>query len=642
MHPFPEDDRIAYEPPPDNVSGAVITGFMRDLGVSRLEELHALVRRDPDTFWTAVLADLGWAWREPPHRLTDLTAGKPWAKFFPGATTNVVDNLFRLPDDAVALDWHGEDGDRRTFTTSAWRSFALRLAAGLRRAGIGQGDRVGLLMPMVPETAAVFVALAALGAVCVPIFSGYGVPAVVSRLNDSNARMLITADGFFRRRREIALLDVALESVRGAPSVTDIVVVPRLGRSLPAGVMPFSALMGDDEATVAAVAADHPLMLIYTSGTTGKPKGTVHTHAGFPVKAAQDLRHCFDLRRGETLFWLTDMGWMMGPWSILGSGIIGATNVMYEGTPDTPHPGRLWEICETSRVNVFGLSPTVIRSLMPHGGAPVAERDLSSLRVLGSSGEPWDPASWRWYFSQVGGGRLPVINYSGGTEISGGILGSHVTLPMKPCAFHGPVPGMSVEILDSAGSPVDGAGTGDLAIAEPWVGMTQGFWGDRDRYLETYWSKVPDVWLHGDAVMRDDDGFWYVLGRSDDTINTAGKRVSPAEAESAALSHPAVSEAAAIGVPDPVKGEVMVLFVTLGGIVPSEADVKEDIGRQLEWHLGKSLRPKAIHVVAELPHTRSGKIVRRAVRASFLGLPLGDVSTLENPSCLADFAGLSG
>ena len=310
------------------------------------------------------------------------------------------------------------------------------------------------------------------------------------------------------------------------------------------------------------IAGNDPYMVIYTSGTTGKPKGAVHVHAGFPIKAAHDLAYMFDLHAGERIFWLTDLGWMMGPWLIGGGLLLGATIVIFEGTPDYPNPDRLWEIAERHDVNVLGLAPTAIRALMSQGNDWVEQHDLSSLRVLGSTGEPWNPVPWQWYFEQIGKSKLPIINYSGGTETGGGIVGCVTVQPIRSCAFSGPVPGMAADVVDDNGKPVRGA-VGELAVRQPWVGMTRGFWHDDDRYLDTYWSRFPGTWMHGDWAEVDADGFWYIRGRSDDTLKVAGKRIGPAEVESAAVAHEAVQEAAAIGVPDELKGESVVVFAVL-------------------------------------------------------------------------------
>jgi acetyl-CoA synthetase len=386
---------------------------------------------------------------------------------------------------------------------------------------------------------------------------------------------------------------------------------------------------------------ESPLLLIYTSGTTGKPKGAIHVHAGFPLKAAQDMAHGFDVGEGDVVFWYTDIGWMMGPWLIFGSLLHGATMVLYEGTPDTPGPDRLWRMVAEHRVTMLGVSPTLIRALMGAGPELPGRHDLSSLRVLGGTGEPWNPEPFLWYFQQVGGGRIPVVNYTGGTEISGGILCGNVIRPLRPCSFAGPLPGMAAEVLDDQGRSVREE-VGELAVRRPWPGMTRGFWGSRDRYLEAYWSRFPDVWVHGDWAYVADDGLWYVLGRSDDTIKVAGKRLGPAEVESVLVGHPTVAESAAVGVPDELKGEVVVCFVVLRPGVESSAVLAEELKDLVAGALGKPLRPRAVEFVGELPKTRNAKILRRVVKAVYLGLEPGDLSSLENPTALEAIGAVRG
>jgi len=373
-----------------------------------------------------------------------------------------------------------------------------------------------------------------------------------------------------------------------------------------------------------------PYMIIYTSGTTGRPKGAVHVHGGFPVKGAQDLAHCFDLTAGECLFWFTDLGWMMGPWAISGALLLGARLVLYEGTPDYPGPDRLWSIVERHGVTHLGLSPTVIRALMAHGIDPVRAHDRSSLRVLGSTGEPWNPEPWWWYLREVGEGRCPIVNYSGGTEVSGGILAGNLLTPIRPCSFGGPNVGTAADVVDAEGRSVRGA-VGELVIRAPLPGMTRGFWNDPERYVETYWSRFPGIWVHGDWAEVDADGYWYIHGRSDDTLKVAGKRVGPAEVESAAVGHPAVMEAAAVGLPHDVKGETIAVFCVLGRGETDDPQLRADIAARVVSELGKALRPEVVEVVPALPKTRSGKIMRRVVRAAYLGLDPGDVSALDDP-----------
>ena len=377
-------------------------------------------------------------------------------------------------------------------------------------------------------------------------------------------------------------------------------------------------------------------MIIYTSGTTGKPKGAVHVHGGFPVKAAQDLAHCFDLQESDVIFWMTDLGWMMGPWLIAGGLMLGATIVLYDGTPDFPDASRVWSMVERHRITHLGISPTAIRALMRSGEEPVRKHDRSSLFLLGSTGEPWNPDPWWWYFRTVGESRCPIVNYSGGTEIGGGILGCTTWTPIQPGSFTGPCPGMDADVVDDQGKPVRGQ-VGELVIRKPWPGMTRGFWKDRDRYLETYWRRWEGIWYHGDWARIDDLGFWYIEGRSDDTLKIAGKRVGPAEVESAAVAHPSVSEAAAIGIPHELKGEAIVVFAILRpGHVASD-DLARSISDTIAEHLGKPLRPERVRFVTQLPKTRNAKILRRVIRGAYLGkTDLGDLSSLENPAAVEE------
>jgi acetyl-CoA synthetase len=380
--------------------------------------------------------------------------------------------------------------------------------------------------------------------------------------------------------------------------------------------------------------AEDVLMIIYTSGTTGKPKGAVHTHCGFPVKAAQDLRHAMDLKPEDTLYWMTDMGWMMGPWEVFGVLLNGATMLFYDGGPDYPDVGRVWALVERHHITHLGVSPTLIRVLKRFGEGPVCSHDLTSLRMVCSTGSPWDPESWKWLFSTVLEGRKPIFNYSGGTEISGGILGGNLFSPLKPCAFAGPVLGMDVDVVDDQGRSLRGA-VGELVIRQPWIGMTRGFWNDQERYLETYWRRFPGVWVHGDFAAVDEDGLWYILGRSDDTIKVAGKRLGPAEVEAILNAHPAVTESAAIGVPHPIKDQEVVAFCVLKpDRVPNEA-LRKELLELVTQELGKPLRPREIKFVAALPKTRNAKVMHRVIRAAYLDQPLGDLSSLEDPQTVA-------
>lgn len=636
---------VVWRPTPEQILSSNLYRFMARHGIATYDELLRRSVDDIEWFWDAVVRDLGIAWYRPYERVLDTSRGIPWARWFVGGQLNLANDCVdkhvgTRRRNQVAVIWEGEEGAVRKLTYRDLYVESNRLAHGLRRLGIGRGDRVGLFLPMIPETVIAILAVAKVGAIFTPIFSGFAPQAVTTRLQDSEARLLITADGFYRRGQPVAMKEAADEAAAASPSVEHVLVVRRLGISVPwheGRDVAWDELVAGQpgEYPTAWMDAEDPFMLIYTSGTTGKPKGAVHVHAGFPLKATQDIAHAFDLKEPDILFWFTDIGWMMGPWLIFGTLMLGSTMLLYDGAPDHPGPDRLWSLVERHGVTHLGLSPTVIRALMAHGEAPVRRHDLSSLRVLGSTGEPWNPDPYMWYFRHVGGGRCPIINYSGGTEISGGIVGATVLQPLKPTSFTGPIPGMAADVVDDEGRPVRGR-VGELVIRKPWPGMTRGFWRDPGRYLQTYWSRWPDVWVHGDWASIDEDGFWYIHGRSDDTIKIAGKRVGPAEIESALVAHPAVAEAAAIGVPHPVKGEGVVAFVILRpGHEPSE-ELRQALKEQVAAQLGKALRPEDVKFVTQLPKTRNAKIMRRVIRARYLGQSPGDLSALENPEAVEE------
>ena len=618
--------------------------FVRQVGQRDLEAVQARAERDPAWFWGAAAQDLALTWQRPFREVLDARRGPEWSRWWIGGSFDyaraAVEPRAERDPDGLALTWEGEDGEIRRLSNAELRAEVERTAAMLAGQGIGSGDRVGIFLPMLVETVVAVLALARLRAIFTPIFSGYAAPAVASRLADCGAKVLITADGTHRRGSIVPLKQTADAAVEAVPSVERVLVIRRLGEALPGvpwdasrdrwwhealadpGIPPLGPATDTDPET--------PYMIIYTSGTTGRPKGAVHVHGGFPIKGAQDLAHCFDLGVGDTLFWFTDLGWMMGPWAISGALLLGASLLIYEGVPDHPGPDRLWAMVARHRVTHLGLSPTVIRALMGHGTEPLDGHDRSSLRVLGSTGEPWNPEPWWWYFSNVGNGRCPVINYSGGTEVSGGIVSGNPLTPIKPTSFGGPNVGTAADVIGPDGSSVRGQ-VGELVIRQPLPGMTRGFWNDPDRYVETYWSRLPGVWVHGDWAIVDEDGYWYIQGRSDDTLKVAGKRVGPAEVESAAVAHPAVLEAAAIGVPHDVKGEAIVVFCVLRKGETDDDGLRAAIGVRVVAEMGKALKPEAVVVVPELPKTRSGKVMRRVARAAYLGTDPGDLSALDNP-----------
>jgi len=647
---FGANRQAAWFPNPDYVRGSHLEALARALGIAidpaapetGYAELYQLSINDPEKFWRMTLDLLGVEWFTPYTRVVDTSAGVQWPSWFVGGRLNLTHNAVhrharsaRAPE--AAIIWEGEDGAVATLSYDDLARAVGRAANALNRLGVKAGDRVGIFMPMLAETAVAALAIAQIGAILIPIFSGYGAEAAALRLRDADAKLLITADGFWRRGQRVDLLATARAAAELAGCVKQIVAVRRMSPDRPlAGALAWDQLVGveSDQAPVASMASMDPFMIIYTSGTTGRPKGAVHYHAGFPLKGAQDMAHLFDVRSGERIFWFTDMGWMMGPWLIVGALTLGATAFLYEGAPDFPAPDRIWSMIARHRVTHLGISPTLVRALIPSGPEHLSRHDLSSLRILGSTGEVWNPEAWNWLFEHAGDKRIPIINYSGGTEIAGGLLGCVVMRPIKPCGFNSAVPGINAAALDENGRPVTGS-VGELAALNIWPGMTKGFWNDRERYLDAYWRRFEGVWVHGDWALRDADGDWLLLGRSDDTLKIAGKRLGPAEVESAAGEIPEVKESAAIGVPHATKGEAPVLFVVLKPDAVASARLAGRIADKVAEALGKPLRPQAVHFVADLPRTRNAKIMRRVVRAVHLGKDPGDLSALENANALA-------
>ena len=630
---------VVWQPPPERLERANLTRLLRRFGCERYAELHRISVEDPERFWPEVVDDLGLEFSQPWERVRDVSDGIEWARWFVGGRLNLAHNCVHRwaagprADDpaAVAL---GEDGTREEITWRELSDEAARLAVALASAGIGEGDAVGIFLPMHWRVAAASHALAHLGAVQVPIFSGFAAPAIAARLADAKAKAVLTADGSYRRGQVVRMKDVLDEALRDAPTVTHTFVWRRLGLDDVRLVAGRDRDWDEETARVtgelapAEVDSEAPYLLAYTSGTTGRPKGAVHVQGGFLVSIAKEIAYQADVHEGERVHFSTDMGWIMGPWTVVGAGAVGATVVYAEGAPDWPDD-RLWRLIESERVTMLGLSPTLVRALIPKGDP---EADLSSLTAFCTTGEPWNPAPYRWLHERVGGGRVPIVNISGGTEVGACFLSVSVTEPIKECALGFPALGADMDVLDADGRPVRGE-VGELVCRAPWPGMTRGVWGDRERYLDTYWRRFPGVWTHGDWASVDEDGYWYLHGRSDDTLNIAGKRIGPAELESAALGHDAVAEAAAIGVPHPVKGEVAWIFcVAKPG---READEGEIAGVVADT-LGKAFKPDRIVLVGALPKTRSAKIVRRAVRATALGTDPGDLSSLENPESLEE------
>ena len=636
---------IVWTPSPDHIENANLTAFMRQHGIPDFDALMQRSTDDVKWFTDAVLKFMDIEFYEPYSEVANFDQGIQWAQWCVGGKMNIVhnclDKYIGTPTESQpAFIWEGEEGESRKITYGELYRQTNQAANALRALGLGKGDAVGIYMPMIPEIVPALLAIAKIGGIILPLFSGYGISAVSTRLVDADAKALFTADGVFRRGKPVDMKSVADQALDLSPTVEHVIVVNRIGLDL-------NLVAGRDhwwhelvdaqspEAQTEVTDAEDVLMVIYTSGTTGRPKGAVHTHCGFPLKAAQDMAFGTDLHKDDILYWMSDMGWMMGPWLVFGTLILGGTFFIYDGAPDFPAPDRLWEMVEKHKITTLGISPTLVRALIPKGDEHWQKHDLSSLRFFASTGEPWNPDPWMWLFEKVGGGKVPIINYSGGTEISGGIVMGNPILPLKACAFSAPCPGMAVDVVNEKGESVTDE-VGELVIKTPWIGMTRGFWKDPQRYIETYWSQWKDVWVHGDFAAKDSDGLWYILGRSDDTIKVAGKRLGPAEVESILVEHDDVIEAAAIGVPHPVKGSAVVVFVVAKAGVDTNDDLRAELKSMVANAMGKPLAPKEILFISDLPKTRNGKVMRRMIRSAYLGLELGDTSALVNGAVLEE------
>ncbi|KAB0471114.1 AMP-binding protein [Ralstonia insidiosa] len=637
---------IVWQPDAAMVEQANLTRFMRALGVGSFEALNERASQNPAWFHDELIRYLDYRFERPYVRVLDISEGRPFAHWCVGGVTNVVINgLDRWRGTErygqLALVWESEDGAVSTWTFADLDRETCRLAWGLRKLGIGHGDVVGMYLPNLPHAAAAMLAVAKVGAIVLPMFSGFGADAIAQRLTDGRAVTVITVDGSLRRGKPVGAKAVVDQALANCPGVRHVVVLRHLeaphdwkqGRDHWWDELCAGAPEGVADVATASMPADAPFLLMFTSGTSGKPKGVVHSHCGFPIKTALDLSICMDLKPGDRFLWMSDMGWLVGPMLVFGGLLVGATVVLAEGAPNYPQPDRLWRLVERHRVSYLGLAPTIARLSMSLPAEALAERDLSSLRVMISTGEPWTPEPWHWTFERIGKGRVPLLNFSGGTEM-GGILTGTVIHPLKPCAFAGAVPGTGADVVDASSGESVGVGvTGELVMRSPTIGLTRGLWHDRERYLDSYWSRLPDLWVHGDFASRDADGMWYVHGRSDDTLKIAGKRTGPAEIEALLMATGLLEDAVTIGVPDPIKGMAVVCLCVARPETDSESAVRT-LSAAVTAGLGGAFKPADVVFVPDLPRTRNMKLMRRVVRSAWLGEEVGDLSTLVNPEAV--------
>lgn len=632
---------FAWQPSQALIDSTTLSAFLRLHGLETQDELLARADQDPQWYWDALIRFFQIGFATPYESVLDLSRGIEWPQWCKGGTTNIVANCLGRHRatplwERDAIIWEGEDGRLVRWSFARLDSEVARFAEILRAEGIRPGDVVGLYLPMLPEAVAAFFAIVEVGAIVMPLFSGFGRRPLADRFLDSEARAVVTCFSMMRRGKAIPLLETVLEACVEVPAVSKIFVLDRAGETAPrstrqivwsTAATPQTRIRQPD-----MLPAETPAMLMYTSGTTGKPKGTVHTHCGMLCKNALDMGLCLDVGADDRLIWMSDMGWIVGPKIAIGCTLLGATLILAEGTPDWPQPNRIWRLSSRHAATVAGIVPTAVRQMMRSGVDPFEGADLSSLRTFISSGEPWTPEAWVWFFEHVGGGRVPILNYSGGTECGGAILiGTHHK-PLKPCSFGGPVPGGGVDIVDERGVSVPVGQIGELVLRRPTIGATRGLWRDPRRYVESYWRQIPGVWVQGDLASRDSDGLWYVHGRSDDTIKLAGKRTGPSELEAALIATGLVNDAAVVGIPDEVTGAAL-----LCACVPAQTPVAQREKRLCEAlvrDFGAPYRPKHIVFVSDLPRTRNHKIMRRVVRSLAMQQPAGDLTSLSNPQAV--------
>lgn len=640
------DDEIVWRPTEQMVAASNLTAFMKRHGVADFDQLLIRSDRDPEWFWTAILE--GVTFQKAFDVLCDKSRGREFATWCKGGTTNIVLNCIERhrgtptwTTDSIVHE--AEDGAVTRWTYERLADEVDALANGLRAIGCRKGEVIGLYLPSVPEAFAAFLAIAKIGGIVLPLFSGFGSHALATRLADAEAATVITSDATKRRGKRVDLKAVVDEAAADLPRLKRVVVLATTADTpafVPGRDYDYQTLVqaNREASPIEEMDADAHLMLMYTSGTTGKPKGTLHTHAGFLAKLSLDMSLMLDLKPTDRLLWISDMGWLVGPIIVVATTFVGASALIVEGGPDYPDPGRMWRLVDDHGVTFLGLAPTTARAFMKAGGAGVETRTFESLRILASTGEVWTPDAWHWVLENVSRHKVPILNYSGGTEIGGGILTGTVLHPMKPCAFTTAIPGMQADIVDDTGASVPAGTVGELVLREPSIGLSRSLWRDDARYLESYWEALPGFWKQGDWAVRDAQGFWYIRGRSDDTLKIAGKRTGPAEVEGLLTATGMVTEAAVIGVPHPVKGQAVGCLVVLMPGIELTDGLREKLESAVIEGLGAPYRPAFILPVPDLPKTRNMKIMRRAVRSACLGHDPGDLSSLVNPQSVDDIA----
>jgi len=604
------------------------------------EKLNKYATENNEKFWEERAEELHWfkKWDE----ILD-ESKKPFYKWYKNAKTNIAYNCLDVHTkthrrNKLALIWEGENGESKTMSYFALHRETCKFANILKSLGVKKGDRVTIYMGRVPEIVMAMLACARIGAIHSVVYGGFSVEALHERIEDSQSKVLIVADGAYQRGKVVPLKAIADEALQRAATVEHVLVVKRTGEPVNMETgrdlwyhelmnLPIASQSCDYE----VMDSEDPLFILYTSGTTGKPKAILHTHGGYMVGTYTTLKYVFDIKEEDRYWCAADPGWITGhSYIVYGPLLNGTTSFMYEGAPNFPYPNRWWQMIERYGINLFYTAPTAIRGLMRWGNAWVTRHDLSSLRILGSVGEPINPEAWRWYHEIVGGGKCPIMDTWWQTETGMFMITPMPSVPLKPGSGTKPFPGIEMDIVDEEGKSVAANEEGYLVIKTPWPAMIRTIYKDPERYKEQYWSKYPGVYLTGDSARRDEDGYFWVIGRVDDVIKVSGYRLGTAEIESALVSHPAVAEAAAIGLPHDVKGNAIHTYVILRVGVSGSDELKEDLRKHISHEVGPIAKPERIEFVDSLPKTRSGKIMRRVLKAKALGIDPGNLSTLED------------
>ena len=631
-----------FFPSEDQIKNSNIYKFMKNHEISSLSELSEKANNDLEWFWKEVEKEIGIVWDEPYQKVLDLSEGMPWPKWFVGGKTNIykstVEKFSKIFPDKLAYTFVSEDGQISKLSYLELDKKVCQLANSLKSLGVKKGDVIAIYLPMIEESILAILASAKIGAIQTVIFSGYSSDSLKIRLQDCKAKILFVSDGFHRKGKPISQKK-SIESAIQDTKIDKVIVVKYKGidnYQKSENIKFYDELVSSHSTSCPTeiTKTDDPLFILYTSGTTGKPKGVVHSHGGFSVFAGHQAAFLIDTTQNDVILWPADIGWITGlVWNVYGLLVKGASAILYDGALDYPDFDRLWDMLEKHNATIFGISPTAVRLFKKNNVEPLKTHNLENIKNIPTTGEPLDEDSWRWLFEKVGNKKIPIMNLSGGTEIGGAMLSVFPGMSLKPSTVGIPCPGINLDVYDENGNSVREK-DGFLVIKSPWPAMTKGLLNDNKRYLDTYWSRFENIWFHGDYVFVDNDGLWYMKGRTDDVINVSGHRMSTAEIEHTAISHNKISDAASIAIPDEITGEAIILFVVPEQ--PEFSNLDEEISNHISEKIGKIAKPKKVYVLSDLPKTRTGKIMRRLLKAKLLGLEQGDLSSLENPHVLKE------